>query len=117
MKPVSAGFAVIPLRRSVHLTGDAETLDICAVHTAFRDNGAERFNGGIPPIERFLFRPAVFFLIHRIFNCLGGNYIAVHIKKNGFGTAGTKVYTDQIVHRDLSFLCCKKIPQHFKSIY
>ena len=77
----------------MHLAGNAESLDVFVIDAAFGDHGVNGIRRRIPPIERLLLCPAVFFLIQRVFYRFARDYIAVFVKKHGFCAAGAKIYT------------------------
>ncbi len=78
---------------SEDLAGNAESLDVFVIDAAFGDHGVNGIRRRIPPIERLLLCPAVFFLIQRVFYRFARDYIAVFVKKHGFCAAGAKIYT------------------------
>ena len=89
--------------QTMHLSGNANALDLLFCHTAFGDNGLNGSDHCSFPVCRILFCVAVFRLIHGIFyrrTCHNG---AVFPKQYSFGTAGTAVHANYISHSCNSF--------------
>ena len=84
--------------KTVHLSGQADALDILGRNAGLLHDGADGPERRIAPVSRFLLCVAVFGLIKGILDGVGGDDLAGLIKQYGLGAAGTEVYADNICH-------------------
>ena len=78
--------------KTVHLSRNADALNVVFAHAACRHDSLYRIYHRICPVLRLLFGIAVFGLIHGIFYRLGGDNASLFVKQDCLCTARTAVH-------------------------
>ena len=82
--------------KTVHLTGDTDTLYVFLLNAALSHNSLDGLGHGICPVSGILLCIAVLRLVHGVFYRLGGDNCTLFVKEDCLGTAGTAVHAYNI---------------------